>query len=99
MPKSKKTGRPPSPKSKRQQEWVSLSVLIKPETRARLQQVVALGKGFGIEKAQDQSDIVETALQCYLPQVEHSYRMAVYRHTGVDIPFFSGHQIHDPLTH
>jgi hypothetical protein len=73
------TGRRPSPSAKRNSGWVAATFYVRPETRYRLQQVALQAKLADMDGLQDQSDLVEAALQQFLPGAEAVTRAAVAR--------------------
>jgi hypothetical protein len=71
------TGRRPSSSAKRNNGWVAATFYVRPETRYRLQQVALQAKLADTDGLQDQSDLVEAALQQFLPKAETVTRAAV----------------------
>jgi len=59
--------------------WVPVTFYMLPETRYRLRQVVLQAQLAGMDGVQDQSDLIDAALQHFLPEVEATARAAVAR--------------------
>jgi hypothetical protein len=71
------TGRKPSATAKRSSGWVAATFYLRPETRYRLQQVALQAKLADMDGLQDQSDLIEAALQQFLSGAEAVTRAAV----------------------
>jgi len=65
--------------AKRNSGWVAATFYMLPETRYRLRQVVLQAQLAGMDGVQDQSDLIDAALQHFLPEVEATARAAVAR--------------------
>ena len=78
-PQPARPGRKVSAAAKRNSGWQAATFYLRPETRLRLQQTVVLLKHGGSSDIQDQSDLIEAALQQVLPGLEREAYAAVDR--------------------